>query len=170
MLTEDLCDECLLEPETSAHLFWSCPRAKRGWSCSGILDSVSALQFSSFMELAWKLLMVERCNENVAALMGTIAWRLWGNWNEIRNGGKRLGEMELCCDASMWLLEYQEATDAALPWLSEPVLQQCWLPPSEQLYNVNVDGAVFKGRKESGVGAIIRDANGLVVAALSKKI
>ena len=51
------------------------------------------------MELAWKLLMVERCNENVAALMGTIAWRMWGNWNEIRNGGKRLGEMELCCDA-----------------------------------------------------------------------
>ena len=81
MLTEDLCDECLLEPETSAHLFWSCPRAKRLWSCSGILDSVSALQFSSFMELAWKLLMVERCNENVAALMGTIAWRMWGNWN-----------------------------------------------------------------------------------------
>ena len=35
---------------------------------------------------------------------------------------------------------------------------------------MNVDGAVFKGRKESGVGAIIQDANGLVVAALSKII
>ena len=34
---------------------------------------------------------------------------------------------------------------------------------------MNVDGAVFKARKESGVGVIIRDANGLVVAALSKK-
>jgi len=95
---------------------------------------------------------------------------MWGNHNEIRNGGKRLGELELCCDASMWLLEFQEATAAAIPWLSEPVLQQSWLPPSNQLYKVNVDGAVFKARKESGVGAIIRDANGLVVAALSKKI
>ena len=34
---------------------------------------------------------------------------------------------------------------------------------------MNVDGAIFKAQKESGVGVIIRDANGLVVAALSKK-
>ena len=70
----------------------------------------------------------------------------------------------------MWLLEFQEATDAAIPLLSKPELQPCWLPPYNQLYKVNVDGAIFKARKESGVGAIIRDANGLVVAALSKKI
>ena len=48
----------------------------------------------------------------------------------------------------------------------ESVVQQRWLPPSNQLYKVNVDGAVFKERKESGVGVIIRDVNGLVVAAM----
>ncbi|XP_023929643.1 uncharacterized protein LOC112040955 [Quercus suber] len=78
--------------------------------------------------------------------------------------------MELCRDASMWLLEFQEANVVTLPWLSEPVLQQCWLPPSNQLYKVNVDGAIFKATNESGVGAIIRDANGLVVLALSQRI
>ena len=114
--------------------------------------------------------MVDRCDENAAALMGTIAWRLWGNRNEVRHGGKRLSEMELCCDATMWLLEFQEATVSALPWMSDPVLQQSWLPPSDPLYKVNVDGAVFKARNEFGVGAIVRDANGMVVAALSKKI
>ena len=113
--------------------------------------------------------MVDRCDENAAALMGTIAWRLWGNRNEVRHGGKRLSEMELCCDATMWLLEFQEATVSALPWMSDPVLQQSWLPPSDPLYKVNVDGAVFKARNESEVGAIVRDANGMVVAALSKK-
>ena len=34
---------------------------------------------------------------------------------------------------------------------------------------MNVDGAIFKERKESGVGVIIRDVNGLVVAAMCKK-
>ena len=53
--------------------------------------------------------------------------------------------------------------------MSDPVLQQSWLPPSDPLYKVNVDGAVFKARNESEVGAIVRDANGMVVAALSKK-
>ena len=32
-----------------------------------------------------------------------------------------------------------------------------------------MDGAVFKDRNESGVGVIIRDVNGLVVAAMCKK-
>ena len=33
----------MLEAETSGHLFWSCPRAKRAWSCFGLLnDSASS--------------------------------------------------------------------------------------------------------------------------------
>ena len=170
VLTEDLCDACLLDSETSGHLFWSCSRTKTAWSCAGFFYSVSAFHFDSFMKLAWRMIMVDRCDENATALMGTIAWRLWGNRNEVRNGGKRLSEMELCCDATMWLLEFQEVTVSALPWMSGLILQQSWLPPSDPLYKVNVDGAVFKARNESGVGAIVRDANGLVVATLSKKI
>ncbi|KAL4632894.1 hypothetical protein ACB092_04G084000 [Castanea dentata] len=149
--------ECILEPETSGHLFWSCPRAKREWSCSGIFTLDGAGQFNSFMELAWKIIMVDHCDDYAVALMGTIAWRLWGNRNETHNGGKRLGELELC------------PTAAAVSLLTKPVVQQYWLPPSNQLYKVNVDGAVFKARKESRVSVIIRDANGLVVATLSKK-
>ena len=80
--------------------------------------------------------------------------------------------MELCHDASLWLLQFQEAneaTAATAPVQSESRLQHTWLPPSNQLYKVNVDGAVFKERNESGVGVIIRDVNGLVVAAMCKK-
>ena len=35
------------------------------------------------MELAWKMIMVDQCHDSMVALMGTIAWRLWGNKNEI---------------------------------------------------------------------------------------
>ena len=51
-------------------------------------------------------MMIDHCDEGVMALVGTIALRLWGNRNEIRNGGKRIGELELLCEASLWLLEY----------------------------------------------------------------
>ena len=47
VLSEDFCEECLLEPETSGHLFWSCPRAKSVRSCSGIFNPDCAVQFSS---------------------------------------------------------------------------------------------------------------------------
>ena len=117
--------------------------------------------------------MVDHCDDSMVALMGAIAWRLWGNRNEIHNGGKRLGELDLCQHASLWLLQYQEAnnaTVATVPMQYEPVIQRSWLPPSNQLYKVNVDEVVFKERNEFGVGVIIRDVDGLVVAALCKKI
>ena len=102
--------------------------------------------------------MNNHCNEGVIALVGMIAWRLWGNPNEIRKGGKRIGELELLCGASSLLLEYQETT-ADVPKHSDSLVQR-WIPTS---------GHMYKAQKESGVGVIIRDANGLVVAALSKK-
>ena len=112
-------------------------------------------------------MMIDHCDEGVMALVGTIAWRLWGNRNEIHNGGKRIGELELLCEASLWLLEYQEAT-TDVPKQTNSLVQR-WCPPLSQLYKVNVDEAIFKAQKDSGEGVIIRDANGLVVAALSKK-
>ena len=45
-----------------------------------------------------------------------------------------------------------------------------WIPPLSPQYRVNVDGARFSSQKEAGVGVIIRDNKGLVIAALSKNI
>ena len=110
VLSDDICEECMLGAETSGHFFWSCLRAKQVLRCFGLLNLDYAAPnfagFNSFMELAWKMLTVDRCHESMVALMGTIAWRLWGNRNEVRHGGKRLGELELCHDASIWLLQF----------------------------------------------------------------
>ena len=76
--------------------------------------------------------MVDHCDDSMVALMGTIAWRLWGNRNEIRNGGKGLGELDLCQHASLWLLQYQEAnsaTTATVPVQYEPVIQYSYCLP-----------------------------------------
>jgi len=67
----------MLEAETSGHLFWSCPRAKRAWSCFGLLNPNYAVQFNNFMELAWKMIMVDHCDDSAVALVGMIAWRMW---------------------------------------------------------------------------------------------
>ena len=45
-----------------------------------------------------------------------------------------------------------------------------WAPPLENVFKVNVDGAIFTGQKATGVGVIIRDDKGRLEAAMSKKI
>ena len=43
-----------------------------------------------------------------------------------------------------------------------------WKPPDLERYKVNVDGAIFKHRKKAGIGMVIRDEFGEVIATLSK--
>ena len=44
-----------------------------------------------------------------------------------------------------------------------------WQPLSHGLYKVNINDAVFSKRKQTGAGVVIRDKEGEVIAALSKK-
>ena len=50
--------------------------------------------------------------------------------------------------------------------LTRPV---SWQPPSHGLYKVNIDGAVFLKRKQVGARVVIRDGDGEVIVALSKR-
>ena len=67
-----------------------------------------------------------------------------------------------------YLREYHEANDVP-PRMSRPQVV-VWTPPPMSRYKVNVDCAVFSAQKSEGVGVLIRDPFGQVVAAISKKI
>ena len=45
-----------------------------------------------------------------------------------------------------------------------------WQLPKPPWYKANLDDATFEHQKEAGIGVVIRDHNGAVVAALSKKL
>ena len=45
-----------------------------------------------------------------------------------------------------------------------------WKPPPPGYFKVNVDGALFAKSKQSGVGVIVRDEEGNVVAAMCRKL
>ena len=51
----------------------------------------------------------------------------------------------------------------------KPVLIENWTPPPPRHYKINVDGAVFGAQKVAGIGILVRDAEGYVVGACSKR-
>ena len=67
------------------------------------------------------------------------------------------------------LQEFQMAQDTPLP---SPLVAHPthWLPPSLHQYKANCDGAVFRDINSIGLGVVIRDTAGLVIAALSERI
>ena len=103
ILIEDLCAECNLESETTGHVFWSCPRAQKIWTCSGMFQIGFNGLFHTFMDLLWKLMMVDDWNQDNIALMVTVAWSIWCTRNEVQNGGKKKSELELVHGARVLL-------------------------------------------------------------------
>ena len=68
-----------------------------------------------------------------------------------------------------YLVEYRQAQEQ----LSTPVIQESvvqWFPPPMGRFKLNFDATIFSDLNCSGVGAIIRNENREVMAALSAKI
>ena len=168
VVENDTCEECSEGVEHSGHLFWSCQRAKQVWQCTKLRFAFEPAAINSFFDLVWHMMMFEEHNEDKLAAVVTIAWSMWTNRNEVRHGGtKKTGEA-LVKWSAQYLAEYRCANS-----LPEPVPRSQevrWSPPPTTRYKLNVDGAVFKTQKTAGVGVLIRDEQGQVIAALSQKI
>ena len=65
--------------------------------------------------------------------------------------------------------EFWLTNEEKTEYQADPVPMATWQPPSQGFYKVNMDGTVFTNRNQAGVGVIIRDGNGEVIVALSKK-
>ena len=70
-----------------------------------------------------------------------------------------------------WLVEFQ-ARQVSLnsgPFLTQP-MRCTWKPPPSSTFKINFDGVIFPTEKKSGVGVVIRDNRGLVIASCSKVV
>lgn len=172
VVKDQFCDECKMECETTGHLFWTCPRAREVWSWSKMVMKPCHEGVHSFQDMLWLWDMVvgENFDVDVIAKFVCIAWAMWQNRNEVRNGGKRRNGRELVSWASQYLEEYKAANVCMVTTTSLDEINATWAPPPVHGFKVNVDGGGFQGSKTAGIGVIIRDDKGRLEAALSKKI
>lgn len=68
-----------------------------------------------------------------------------------------------------YVQEYKEAQVSLVAAMASPGILQNWVPPSGLLYKLNFDEAIFTSKKASGVGVVICNAAGEVMATLSLK-
>ena len=96
-----------------------------------------------------------------------IAWNIWRNRNGIQHGEEPKKMENLILEASRFISEFQAIQDLPIPYVCRS--QTSWLPPEPGVYKANVDGAIFKNLSSAGMGVLIRDYKGQVVAALSQR-
>ena len=105
------------------------------------------------MDLLWYMVMIAQWDHSGVEKLIVIAWALWSNQNECRNGGVKKSGQALVHSAVEYLSAYQaymEVTDS-----KQSAEATVWTPPSSSHYKINVDGAVFNKQKMAGVGILI---------------
>ena len=102
--------------------------------------------------------------------MVILARAVWYHRNEVRLGAQRKLSNVLVSWAASYMEEYSAAIVAQTNL--EPIMQRAmtWSPPPRSLFKINVDGAVDKAIGKEGVGVIVRDELGRVVAAMCRNL
>ena len=102
------------------------------------------------------------------ALFAFTVWTIWTQKNQVRS-------QQPCCSLnhlSQLVAERFSEYCAIFPPTqpSRPRIRTRWKPPLVDIFKINFDGAVFAEENCSGVGVIVRNRKGLVIATMSEKI
>lgn len=165
---DDFCPQCGKEAETTLHLLWFCERAREAWSNSKTVLPFAIESSWSFVDVVWQLVNHRPAGPSLMEKFFSLCWEIWKDRNTVRNGGRHCaGKALVRCSASM-VEDYRAANERICSM--DPAIQVKWHPPDSPRFKMNVDGVVFKNQRAFGSRMVIRDAQGLVLAAISKRI
>lgn len=158
---------CGLYPESTMHALCQCNMAKEVWKQGNLLHLVEERE--EFADLLWKIGLAPNTDSNILAVL-IIAWGIWKNRNEVQHGGRlKIADALYASTIRLWE-EYNAAQELPFKQGEEATPLIGWIPPPRGRYNVNSDGATFSKRRCSGIGVVIWDEQGRVVAAMSKNL
>nr|POE84089.1 hypothetical protein CFP56_32841 [Quercus suber] len=169
-LMDSKCEGCGLEAETPSNLFWSCHWACEFWSCLKLTLPFKLDQSYSFKDLLWKLAMKEYTQAEIIVRFVIGAWCLWSHQNEVHAGGDRKEGAILMKKAMQYLEKYNATLEQVKPASVPGPQEVSWCPPTTPKLEVNVDGATFSTQGAIGIGVIVWNDKGEMLAALSRRL
>ncbi|KAK7859443.1 hypothetical protein CFP56_005898 [Quercus suber] len=166
VLMDECCDHCHEEPEDVLHALWSCPSISQAWTQFDtwrILDPSPC--FSSFKDLV-ETVVEEGKDLNCFA---TTVWAIWSRRNSMRTSGQHIPVQQIYSEVQKARAAYVRTIPPRPPDQANHCEQRStWKPPPRSKLKINFDGSVFNEVQRAGVGAIVRDAEGSVLASMAE--
>ena len=122
-------------------------------------------KFASFHDLLQGILPQK--NPKLAELYAFIGWSIWHERNARRVDSPSLPIEKIYSDAVERMKEFHSVQEEPRNQITVHHLTH-WLPPLPSVYKVNFDHATFPDITAAGLGVLVRDSEGLVIAALSE--
>ena len=164
------CEGCGSQVETTMHMLCFCKHGTEVWSSCKIALPCGVKEEWSFVDTWSKLRTCWEASPELLEKWITICWGIWKSRNEVRHGGKRRPGQVVVRSSLRLLADFQAANERPSKQETENQPMATWLPPPQGSFKVNVDGALFSKTKQAGVGVMVRDEQGNVIAAMSRKL
>ncbi|XP_030941423.1 uncharacterized protein LOC115966310 [Quercus lobata] len=165
VLTDALCPECKVQPEDTQHALWSCPILQDVWKVNFGKLVANTSSSSSFLEV------LERATADKPSLdffAMTLA-EIWQRRNRAHVGEPTVPVCQVAPKATSALQEFQQLCPIH-PVIPRTARAVKWRPPFAPCVKANFDGAIFSQDGLASTDVIIRNEQGLVMAALSQQI
>ncbi|XP_059462103.1 uncharacterized protein LOC132191108 [Corylus avellana] len=161
VVPDPLCPICMSAPESISHILWTCPSAQDVWAeCNGKLQKSVCID-GDFIEILLKV--GQGLDEDERHLMVTVARSIWLRRNKLVFEGIFQAPATVVRSAR----EQVEALDNVTRRHSVPSPRSIareevvWKKPPQGMVKINWD------RGKIGMGAIVRDHSGKVIAMTS---
>uniref|UniRef100_A0A803PUL2 CCHC-type domain-containing protein n=1 Tax=Cannabis sativa TaxID=3483 RepID=A0A803PUL2_CANSA len=180
IITDSTCSICKQACESTGHALFSCKYAKAVWRSLGLSFNWSAA--ASMKNGDYVTHLSSMYNKTEMEQLFCTMWAIWIERNNIIHGKKARCAQNLAAFASVFLQNFRAAqqrscaaipvTTPATPALPHQPLPRlsasaAWHPPAAGTFKLNTDAAVDISTHKTGLGAVLRNANGHVKAALS---
>ena len=166
----NLCEDCGRHVQTTMHLLCFCNRSIEVWSSCKLSLPFNVQESWSFLDTFSRLQICWETQQGILERWVSIYWGIWKSRNEVRHEGKKCPRPVIVRNALRLLEDYHSANVKPSQSSSNTQNITVWKPPPPSYFKVNIDGALFVKSKKSGVGVIMHDEDGNVVAAMCRKL
>uniref|UniRef100_A0A803PQV1 Reverse transcriptase domain-containing protein n=1 Tax=Cannabis sativa TaxID=3483 RepID=A0A803PQV1_CANSA len=176
-LEDAACSLCSQAWESIGHDLFQCSHAKYVWRHFNFPIDFNKTRNMVGGDYIFHLATL--LSQQELELFFVIIWVIWTDRNKINHGESRRDGLALANYATNYMGNYQKAKNHPTA-VSEPTVPTStitlplegipWKPPDMLGLKLNVDAAVNPISKVLGVGAIVRNHNGEVIAAISKPV
>ena len=164
ILQEPDCPRCISEPESAVHAIWSCRCIKVAWDIDFDWVDRSSTSSDSFSDVFQKICS----NPALVPLFAVTAWSIWYQRNKLRLNDNPLPLQNIAGFAKNYLSKFR-SLEKSHPHGRSSIIRR-WYSPIVGAVKTNYDRAMFRESDKAGIGVVIRDSEGQVLAALFEQI